>query len=75
MCVPMIWKILTAKIRQEIYYSSRTVPQRIERIRQETRGTGELLYIDQHVIENSKTRQKNIAMAWIDTKKLYDMVI
>ena len=34
----------------------------------------ELLYIDQHILNESKTRQENQAMAWIDYKKAYDMV-
>ena len=33
-----------------------------------------LLYIDQHILNESKTRRKNLAMAWIDYKKAYDMV-
>ena len=37
-----------------------------------TRGTGDLLYIDQYTLKN-KTRQKNITMTWIDNKKVYDM--
>ena len=31
-----------------------------------SRGTAELLYIDQHILNESKTRQKNLAIAWID---------
>ena len=26
----------------------------------------ELLYIDQHILNESKNRRKNLAMAWID---------
>ena len=37
-------------------------------------GTGELLYIDQHIFNERKTRRKNLAMAWIDNKKAYEMV-
>ena len=39
-----------------------------------SRGTAELLYIDQHSLNKSKTRRNNLAMAWIDNKKAYDMV-
>ena len=42
--------------------------------RKRSRGTPELLYIDQHILNESKTRRKNLAMAWIDYKKAYDMV-
>ena len=39
-----------------------------------SRGTTELIYIDQHILNESKTRRKNLAMFWIDYKKAYDMV-
>ena len=42
--------------------------------RKGSRGTAELLYIDQHILNESKTRRKNLTMAWIDYKKAYDMV-
>ena len=42
--------------------------------RKGSRGTAELLYVDQHILNESKTRWKNLAMAWIDYKKAYDMV-
>ena len=42
--------------------------------RKGSRGTAELLYIDQHILNESKTRRKHLAMAWIDNKKAYDMV-
>ena len=45
-----------------------------KRILQRSRGNVELLYIDQHILNESKTRRKNLAMAWIDYKKAYDMV-
>ena len=73
----MMWKILTAQIREEIYYSvtSRSLfPNEQKRCGKESKGTAELLYIDQHILSESKTRRKNLAMAWIDNKKAYDMV-
>ena len=39
-----------------------------------SRGTNDLLYIDGAVIKEVKSRDKNLAMAWIDYKKAYDMV-
>ena len=73
-----MWKILTAQIREEIYYSltSRGLfPEEQKGCRNGSRGTAELLYIDQHILSESKTRRKKkLAMAWIDYKKAYDMV-
>ena len=37
-------------------------------------GTAELFYIDQYILNESKTTRKNLAMAWIDYKKAYEMV-
>ena len=39
-----------------------------------SRGTNDLLYIDRAVIKEVKSRNKNLAMAWIDYKKAYDIV-
>ena len=73
----MMWKILTVQIRKEIYYSliirglfSADEKECCKGIR----GTGELLYIDQHIYKESKLRRKNLVMAWIDYKKAHDMV-
>ena len=75
--LPVMWKILTAKIREEIYYSltSRGLfPEEQKGCRKGSRGIAELLYIDQHLLSESKTRRKNLAMALLDYKKAYDMV-
>ena len=72
-----MWKILTAQIREEIYYSltSRGLfPDEQKGYCKGSRGIAELFYIDQHILNESKTRRKNLAMAWIDYKKAYDMV-
>ena len=77
-CLPMMWKILTAEIREEIYYSltSRDLfPDEQKGYCKGSRGTAELLYIDQPILNESRTRRKNLAMAWIDYKKAYDMVL
>ena len=76
-CLPMMWKILTAQIREKIYYSLKSrglFPFRQKGYRKGSRGIAELLYIDQHMLNESKNRRKNLAMAWIDNKKAYDMI-
>ena len=68
----MMWEILTVQIREEIYYSltSRGLfPDEQKWCCKGSRGTAELLYIGQHILNESKTRRKNLAMAWIDYKK------
>ena len=39
-----------------------------------SRISSDLLYIDRVVIKEVKARNKNLAMAWVDYKKAYDMV-
>ena len=52
----------------------RIVPWLKERMPQRIQSDRELLYIDQHILNESKTRRKNLAMVCIDYKKTYDMV-
>ena len=76
-CLPMMWKILTAQIREEIYYSltSRGLfPDEQKGCRKGSRSTTELLYIDQHILNETENRRKNLVMAWIDYNRAYDMV-
>ena len=53
-CIPMMRKILTAQIREDIYDSliSRGVFSEEQKgCRKGSRGTGDLLYIDQHILK------------------------
>ena len=50
------------------------LPEEQKGCRKGSRGTNDLLYIDRAVIKEVKSRNKNLAMAWIDYKKAYDMV-
>ena len=73
----MMCKMLTAQIREEIYYSltsRRLFPDEQKGCCKGSRSTEELLYIDQHILNESKTRRKNLDVVWIDYKKAYDMV-
>ena len=65
-CLLMMWKILTAQIREEIYYSLTSRGLFLGEQKgccKGSRGTAELLYIDQHILNESRTRRKNLAMA------------
>ena len=50
------------------------LPEEQKRCRKGSRGTNDLVFIDRAVIKEVKSRNKNLAMAWIDYKKAYDMV-
>ena len=72
-----MWKILTAQIRENIYYSLKSrglFPDEQKGCRKGSTGKAELLYIDQHILNESKSTRKNLAMAWTEYKKVYNMV-
>ena len=50
------------------------LPEELKGCRKGSRGTNDLLYIDRAVIKEVKSRNKKLAMAWIDYKKAYNMV-
>ena len=69
MCPSMMRKILTAQIRLVIFNSSISrvfLPNAQKGCCMRTRGTEELLYIHKNTLNQSKTRRKNLAMAWIN---------
>ena len=47
----------------------RLFPNEQKGCRKGSRGIADLLCIDQHILNESKTKRKNLAMAWIDYKK------
>ena len=72
----MMWKILTAQIREEIYNSLISCvlfPEEQKRSRKWIRGTGKLKYIDQLILKEGKTRRKILAITWIYNKKAYSL--
>ena len=50
------------------------LPEEQKGCRKGSRGTNDLLYIDRAVIKEVKSRNKNLAVVWIDYKKACDMV-
>ena len=76
-CLPLMWKLLADVIADQIYAhldQEKLLPEEQKGCRKGSSGTNDLLYIDRAVIKEVKSRNKNLAMAWIDYKKAYDMV-
>ena len=72
-----MWKLLTGAIADQIYAhfdQKKLLPEEQKGCRKGSRGTNDLLYIDRAVIKEVKSRNKNLAMVWIDYKKAYDVV-
>ena len=69
-CLPLMWKILATHIREEIIYllvGLRLFPEEQKGCHKGTRETGDLLYIDQHIFEESNDRRKkyNYGLDWL----------
>ena len=76
-CFLSMWKLLSGVIADQIYGhldQQKLLPEEQKGCRKRSRGTNDLLYIDKAVIREVKSRKKNLAMAWVDYKKAYDMV-
>ena len=72
-----MWKLLTGVIADQIYAyldQERLLPEEQKGCREGSRGSNDLLYIDRAVIKEVKSRNNNLAMAWIDFKKAHDIV-
>ena len=75
--MPLIWKLLSGVIVDQIYAhldQKKLLPEEQKGCRKGSRKTNDLLYIDRAVIKEVKSRNRNLAMAWIDYKKAYNMV-
>ena len=75
-CLPLMWKLLAGVIADQIYAhldQEKLLPEEQKGCRKVSRGTNDLLCIDRAVIKEVKSRNTNLAMAWIDYKKSYDM--
>ena len=76
-CLLFMWKLLAGVITDQIYThldQEKLLPEEQKGRKKGSRGTNDLLYIDRSVIKEVKSTNKNLAMAWIDYKKAYDMV-
>ena len=68
----MMWKIVTAQVREEIYYSLTScglLPEEQKGFRKGSRDTAELLYIDQHFLNESYIRRKKKSWPGLTTKR------
>ena len=76
-CLPLMWKLLTGAIADQIYAhldQVKLLPEEQKGCWKGSRGTNDLLYTDRAVIKEVKSRNNNLPMAWIDYKKAYDMI-
>ena len=75
-CLSLMWKRITGIIANEVYLHMEitTSWQTNKKDVKKCRGTKHQLLIDKSIMKDSKRRHTNLAMAWIDYRKAYDMV-
>ena len=76
-CLPICWKLFTSIIADSLYTffdDNKLLPEEQKGCRKGSRGTNDLLYIDQRMMKEARQRRKNLAMAWLDYCKAYDLV-
>ena len=72
-----MWKLLASVIADQIYAhldQEKLLPEEQKGCRKGFRRTNDLFCIDRAVIKEVESRNKNLAMAWVDYKKAYNMV-
>ena len=72
-----MWKLFSGVLSEKIYNhleAEQLFPEKQKGCRTGSRGTKEHLFVDKMVMRNCKKRKTNLAMAWIDYKKAYDIV-
>ena len=76
-CLPLMWKLLTGIMADCMYRyleDNDKLPVEQKGCRKKCRGTKDQLLVDKMILMDSKRKHKNLAMAWVDYKKAYDMV-
>jgi hypothetical protein len=76
-CLPLMWKLLTGMIADRMYdhlVQNEILPVEQKGCRKRSKGTKDQLLIDKLVLRDCKRRHTNLAMAWVDYRKAYDMV-
>ena len=72
-----MWKLFSGMLSEKIYDHLETqqiLREEQKRCHKVSRGNKDHLLIDKIVPRNCKRRKTNLAMAWIDYRKAYDMV-
>ena len=76
-CLPLVWKLLTGVITDEVYdflETEKLLPEEQKGCKRKSMGTADLLFIDRVVLREARMRKKNLAVGWVDYRKAYDMV-
>lgn len=67
-------KLLTEKVAIYEVVDHRNLLPLQKACRKKSGGTHDLLFTEKMVLKHARSRQRNLAMAWIDYREAYDMV-
>ena len=76
-CLPLMWKLMTRTVAESTYSFldvNDKLPIEQKGCTKESRGTKDQLLIDKTILCDCRKRHTNLGVAWIDYKKVYDMV-
>ena len=76
-CLPLMWKLLTGILACKLYThleNNSLLPEEQKGCRKGSKGTKDQLLIDKAVLRDAKRRHRFLSMAWIDYRKVYDLV-
>ena len=72
-----MWKLLTIIILEYLYSfleQNKILPEVRKDCKRNSKGTKYQLLLGKAVLRDCKRRKTNLAMAWIDYQKAYDMI-
>ena len=76
-CLTLKWKLLTGIISEHLYSfleEKKILSEEQKGCKRNSRGTTEQVLLDKPVFTDCKRRNTNLAMAWIDYPKVYDVI-
>ena len=76
-CLPIVWKVFTGIMSDYLYdflEEEKLLSMEKRGCKRTTRGTKDQLLINKAVLKDSKRSHTNLAMAWVDCRKAYDLI-
>ena len=76
-CLPTMYKILTSIITDRTYTfleNNKLLPKEQKGCRRKSYGCKDQLLINKAILEETKSRKRNLSTAWVDYKKAFDSV-
>ena len=73
----LLWKLLTGIFSEHLYSfleEEKILPEEKKGCKRKSRGSKDQILLGKAVLRNCKRRSTNLAMAWIDYRKAYDMI-